>query len=283
MILIDLNQIMIANLMVQIGNHKNSLLDESMIRHMVLNSIRYNRKKFKDIYGELVICCDDTNLWRKSSFPYYKANRKKAREESELDWNLIFTSLNRIRDELKETFPYKVLQLRTAEADDVIGVIVHSLGTPLNSGEPILILSGDKDYIQLHKYGNVTQYDPVGKRFVTHSDPEFYLREHIIKGDKGDGVPNVLSPDNSLVLNTRQKTLTQGRMADLLAFKNMTTEVERNYARNKMMIDLSQIPKDLSAQILDEFHKEINKPRGKLMDYFIKHRLSQLLESIGDF
>ena len=145
MILVDFNQIMIANLMMQLGNHKNAEVDENMLRHMILNSIRSNRTKFMAEFGEIIICADDKNYWRRSAFPYYKASRRKSREDSELDWNAIFTALNKIREEIKTFFPYKVIQIDTAEADDIIGTIVHKEGTIMNSGEKILILSSDKD------------------------------------------------------------------------------------------------------------------------------------------
>ena len=192
-ILVDLNQVMIASLMAQLGTHRNAEVDENMIRHMVLNSLRFNRMKFKSEFGELIICADDRSYWRKDVFPYYKASRRKARDESELDWGCIFSALNKIRDELKEVFPYKVIQIDGCEADDVIGAIIHKEGKYLNSGENFLILSGDKDYIQLLKYANVKQYSPILKKWITHSNPEEYLFEHIIRGDAGDGVPNKYS------------------------------------------------------------------------------------------
>ena len=148
MILLDLNQVMISNLMMQIGNNRNNEIEEDLVRHMVLNSIRLYKGKFGKQYGELVICCDDKNYWRKQIFPYYKAHRKSDREKSPLDWNKIFTVLNTIRDELKESFPWRVLQIETAEADDIIGTLCHRFGKILKADddEPILILSGDKDF-----------------------------------------------------------------------------------------------------------------------------------------
>lgn len=283
MILVDLNQVMIANMMVQIGNHQNAQVDENMIRHMVLNSLRFNRKRFSADYGEFIICADDKNYWRRSYFPYYKASRKKARQESELDWNAIFSALNNVREELKTFFPYKVIQIDTAEADDIIGTIVHKEGTPLNTGEPILILSGDKDYIQLHKYANVTQWDPTRKRWIKHSDPEKYLSEHIIKGDVGDGVPNVLSPDNCLVIGQRQKPVTQKRLAMFEDINNLDETLKRNWARNKKLIDLSEVPEPVKEQILDAYSEENNKDRSQLFNYFIKNKLKFLMESIQDF
>ena len=283
MILVDLNQVMISNMMVQIGNHQNAQVDENMIRHMVLNSLRFNRQKFHADFGEFVICADDKNYWRREYFPYYKANRKKSRENSELDWNAIFNALNNVREELKTFFPYKVIQIDQAEADDIIGTIVHTEGTPLATGEPILILSGDKDYIQLHKYANVQQYDPTRKRWIKHSDPERYLFEHIIKGDSGDGVPNVLSADNSLVIGERQKAVTKKRLEMFEDINNLDEGLLRNWARNKKLIDLSEAPDTVKEKVLEKYHEENTKDRSQLFNYFIKNKLKYLMENISDF
>ena len=283
MILVDMNQVMIANMMMQIGNHQNAEIDVSMLRHMILNTLRANRKKFTAEFGELVICCDDTNYWRRQMYPYYKANRKKTRDKSEMDWNAIFQALNSIRDELKEFFPYKVIQVETCEADDIIGVITHEEGTELNMGEPILILSGDKDYIQLHKYANVKQYDPVRKRWISNANPEKYLAEHIIKGDAGDGIPNVLSVDNAFVMGIRQRPITQKRLAEWADINNMNDEVKRNYMRNKALIDLSEVPNGMKEEILSIWSEENGKDRSQLLNYFIKNKLRNLMECITEF
>lgn len=283
MILVDFNQIMIANLMMQLGNHKNAEVDENMLRHMILNSIRSNRTKFMAEFGEIIICADDKNYWRRSAFPYYKASRRKSREDSELDWNAIFTALNKIREEIKTFFPYKVIQIDTAEADDIIGTIVHKEGTIMNSGEKILILSSDKDYIQLHKYGNVSQYNPALKKYVKHSNPELYLLEHIIKGDAGDGVPNILSPDNCFVVGERQKPITQKRLNSFMDVASMSEEVLRNYKRNESMINLSLVPERIQEKILEKYEEVNAKNRSKLFNYFIANKLNNLMENITDF
>ena len=282
-ILVDLNQVMIANMMVQIGNHHNAEVDENMIRHMVLNTLRFNRMKFKEEFGELIICADDKNYWRRQAFPYYKAARRKTREESELDWTAIFNALNKVRQELKDVFPYKVIQIDGAEADDIIGTIAHHEGRELNTGEKFLILSGDKDYIQLHKYANIKQYNPVLKKWVTHSNPEQYLFEHVIKGDAGDGVPNILSPDNAFVMNIRQKPVTKKRLEEWIDINKMSSEVKRNYLRNKSLIDLSEIPEHLKNKILEAYSAENTKDRSQLLNFFIKNRLKLLTESLGEF
>lgn len=283
MILVDLNQVMISNMMMQIGNHQNAQVDENMLRHMILNTLRFNRQKFHKEFGELLITCDDKNYWRRQTFPYYKAGRKKARDASELDWNAIFTALNNIREELKVYFPYKVIQIESCEADDIIGTIVHKEGTLLNTGMPILVLSGDKDYVQLQKYANVKQYDPVRKRWIANSNPDQFLVEHILKGDPGDGVPNVLSADNSFVMNIRQRPITQKRIQEWTDINKMDSEVKRNYMRNKALIDLSEVPASLKETILKEYQAENPKDRSQLLNYFIKNKLRNLTESISEF
>lgn len=284
-ILVDYNQVILATLFVSIGNHTNAEIDENMIRHMFLNSLRSNRKKFTGDYGEMVICTDGKNSWRRDVFPYYKANRRKGREESELDWAELFRIINLLRDELIEYFPYKVLHFDRLEADDIIGVLGHHLGTELNTGsEKILILSGDKDYIQLQKYANIDQYNPVLKKWVRDPNPNKYLMEHILKGDGGDGVPNVLSADNSIVVGERQKALTAKRMELLMQGPDKMDELTKaRYFRNKMMIDLTETPQKFKDLVLEEYAKEKDFGRTKLFNYFVEKRLKNLLTDIQDF
>lgn len=283
MILMDFNQICISNLMANIGNHQNMEIDENMLRHMILNSIRAYRTKFGKEYGELIICTDDKNYWRRQLFPYYKAARRKAREESELDWNAIFQALNKIREEIKVFFPYKVIQIDTAEADDIIGTICHMNGSELNSGEPILILSSDKDYIQLHSYANVKQFDPIRKKWITHNNPKQYLTEHILKGDVGDGIPNILSPDNCLVLGERQKPMTQKRIDELSAGPIKNESIARNWSRNEQLVNLAHVPAHIKEQVAEKFNAPNTKDRSQLFNYFIDNRLKNLLDQIGEF
>jgi hypothetical protein len=284
-ILIDFNQVMLASLFASIGNHHNIDVDENLIRHMFLNSIRFNRKKFYEEFGEIIICADGKNSWRRDAYPYYKAARRKSREESELDWNHLFTIINTIRSELKEHFPYKVIHLDHCEADDVIGVIIHERGTELNIGaEQFLILSGDKDYIQLHKYANVKQYDPVRKKWIQNSDPDKYLREHILKGDIGDGVPNILSADNCIAVGERQKPMTAKRIEQFTANpESMDSLTQSRFHRNKLMIDLSEIPQKYKDQILEEYSKDKDIGRSHLFNYFIEKKLKNLITDIQDF
>ena len=283
MIIIDLNQVMISNFMAQIGNHTNVEVEESLLRHMILNSIRSYMQKFKSEYGEVVIACDDRRYWRREVFPYYKANRKKAREASEIDWNAVFESLNTIRDELKMFFPYRVIQAEGAEADDVIGTLVEKFG---NTSEKILILSGDKDFVQLQTYMNVKQYDPTRKRWVQSNDPSRFIKEHIMRGDTGDGVPNFLSPDNCFVIGERQKPLMQKKLDSWI---NLEPEqfcddrMLRNYHRNRQLIDLSCIPNEVKERVLALYDEQHDKNRQHLFNYFVDKKLKHLLEAINEF
>jgi 5'-3' exonuclease len=283
-IIVDLNQVMLSNLLMQLGNHTNAQIEENMVRHMILNSLRSYRTKFFSDFGELVIACDNTNYWRRKVFPYYKANRKKAQEKSEVDWKAVFECLNKIRAELKEYFPYRVIDIESAEADDIIATLVTSASFRSDCSE-VLILSGDKDFIQLHKYGNVKQYDPVRKKWITHTDPEQYLKEHILKGDAGDGVPNILSSDNCFVIGERQRPLTAKKIEHYLKLTptEMETAVARNYMRNKQLIDLDQTPEDIRVKVMESYHSQNDKDRSKLMNYFIANKLRNLTEHIGEF
>ena len=281
----DYSQVMLATLFANIGNHTNVEMSDDLIRHMFLVSLRHNRKKFTEEYGELVICCDGKNSWRREAFPYYKANRRTSREKSDLDWNELFRIMGDIRDEMAEHFPYKVIHIDRCEADDIIGVVCHEYGTELNTGsEKFLILSGDKDYIQLQKYANVVQYDPVRKKYITHNNPIEYLIEHVFKGDTGDGVPNILSPDNCLVIGERQKPMTAKRIALFKeSFDNMDETTLIRYHRNQMMIDLRETPDKYKEQILEAYNQEKSIGRTKLFNYFIQKKLKNLLTDIGDF
>lgn len=285
MILVDLNQVMLSNLLMQLGNHTNAQIEENMVRHMILNSIRSYRTKFSGEYGELVIACDNTNNWRKNYFPYYKANRKKNREASDLDWKAIFECLGKIRAELKEFFPYRVIDIETAEADDIIGALAKEFGSELNSGEKILILSADHDFIQLQKYANIKQYDPTRKKWITHEDPIRYLKEHILRGDSGDGVPNVLSSDNCFVVGERQRPLTAKKVEHYLKItpNEMETNIARNYFRNERLIDLEHTPDEIRLKVMESYNSQTNKDRSKLMNYFIANKLRNLVEHMGEF
>lgn len=279
---------MIANLSRQLGNHQNAELDEGMLRHMVLNSLRAIKQKFQD--DDVVIACDSRRSWRKDVFPYYKANRSKNRAKSELNWELIFDSFSNIIDELRVYFPYRVIQVERAEADDIIGTLVQEFGSEMPMGfdrKEITIVSGDKDFKQLQRYSNVKQWDHVGKRMLTCNNPEAFLREHILRGDSGDGVPNFLSDDDVLTVpGKRQKSMMEAKMDGYMKNYPDNPESEmllRNWKRNEQLIDLRFIPDDLRHKIMETYEREAGKGRSKLVNYFISKKLKNLHAYINDF
>lgn len=283
MIIMDLSQVMISNLMVQLGNHTNAELEEDLLRHMILNSIRAYNVKFKAQFGEMIIAADAGHNWRRQVFPYYKANRRKNREKSEINWTVVFETLNKVREELKEHFPYRVIHVDGAEADDIIGTIVQEYG---DTNEQILILSGDKDFVQLQRYMNVQQFDPVQKKWRKTNDPDRFIKEHIMRGDTGDGVPNFLSADDTFVIGSRQKPISQKKL-DLWLDQDPQTfcdeKMLRGYLRNQQLVDLNFIPADIKKEVLAQFEEQKGKGREKLFNYFIERRLKILLESINEF
>jgi hypothetical protein len=302
MILLDYSQIVIANVMM----NKNSM-SEDYVRHAVLNTIRIYHHKFSDEFGELVVCCDAKDNWRKDAFKYYKANRKTTRDNSDFDWPELYRILHKIREELSENFPYKVVYIDKAEADDVIATIVmdqaHKTERMLSEfprfpsatsieelfveKEPILILSSDKDFIQLQKYENVNQYSPLTKKFLNTDNPDNFLREHILRGDVSDGVPNFMSSDDTFVVaDKRQTPLSKKKVSvwsELEPDVFCEGEQLRNYRRNEMLIDLSKIPEWLQTNIAVEYDNQPKVGRTKLFNYFIKHKLKLLMEHINEF
>ena len=284
MILVDMNQVTLSNLMVQLGGNKN--VEPDFVRHMVLNSLRSYRSRFQGEYGELVLCYDNKTNWRRDYFPNYKFSRRKDRKQSKLDWNQIFDTLHMIRDELVEYFPYKVLEVENAEADDIIASVVFHIAKEPKNYEKVLILSSDKDFIQLQKYNFVTQYSPIQKQFVNGVDPTTYIKEHILKGDRSDGVPNFLSPDNTFVDELRQRPMSKRKIEtwiDLEPSDYCNEEMMRNYQRNRTLIDLSYIPDDIKEKCTQTFLDAPEGSRKHLLNYFNKKKLKSLMENIGDF
>ena len=281
MILLDYSQIALSNIIVQ------KLNDETMIRHMILNSIRMYNKRYREEYGQMVICADGMNTWRKEYFPEYKAHRKKARDNSEMDWTEIFRILHLVRDEIKENLPYKVLHMDGCEADDIIGTLTMQT-QEFGMHEPVMIVSSDKDFIQLQKFNNVKQFSPIQKKMVANENPRTYLWNHILRGDSGDGVPNVLSKDDTFVSESKQTPLRQTRIDDWIHNAErlrevMPEEIFRNYQRNKKLIDLSDIPEDIQKNIINTFNGQKPPMRMKVLNYLIKKRCTNLIEVVEEF
>ena len=285
MIIVDYSGIAIAAIFSQ---DRPEEIQEGLIRHMILNALRRYNVKFRDKYGEMIIACDNTS-WRKEVFSNYKAKRKTNRDESPLDWNHFFTLVNGIRDEIAEEMPYPVVHVDRAEADDVIATLVEST-QEFGKNEPVMIISSDKDFIQLHRYSNVEQFSPMKRGPLKVDDPVFYKFDHICRGDVSDGVPNVLSGDNTFVDGSRQSPMYAKKIKQWYeAYPNlcdegiMTQEQYRNYCRNKTVIDLDCIPLDLRENIINKYNNQKGKNNNKVLNYLITKRCNMLVESASEF
>ena len=283
MMIIDYNGIAIGSIITQ-----KLAIDEDLIRHMILNTIRMYNKKFRAEYGQVVIACDSSS-WRREYFPNYKFKRREGREDekSSIDWNEVFRIINGIREDLRDNFPYKVVHIDRCEADDIIGALVTDT-QEFGKHEPVMIVSADKDFIQLQKYNNVRQYSPMTKKFIEDKNPRAYIFEHVLKGDSSDGVPNVLSPDNTFVDGIRQSPVTQKKIAAWLEnAENLSTfmdsETYRNYCRNKKLIDQSEMPDDIRENIINTYEGTKATSKLKVLNYLIKKRCKLLIESVEEF
>jgi len=283
MILMDFSQIVMSGVHANFGRMRASEFNEDFFRHMVTNQIRANRKRFAE-YGELVICCDGRDYWRREIFPHYKAGRKKHREASKIPFDEIFKWLDQYKQDIRDYFPYKIVEVEHAEADDVIGVLTKRYAPH----EKIMIISNDGDFQQLHVYQNVQQYSSIQKKYIVCDDPKNYLLEHVIKaGD--DGIPNVLSdPDTFVTDGKRQKSVRKIKLEEWTQMpldkmcEDMGITPER-YMLNRQLIDLNMIPKNIVQKIVDEYENATVAHGSKLLTYFIKNKMAIMTDHISDF
>lgn len=268
---------------------------KSVIRHAVLSSILSNKKKFSSEYNEVVIASDGRNYWRKDIFPYYKASRKTDREASDIDWGFVFETLTEIREDIKANFPYRVLHIEGCEADDIIAVLCkwtqeNYIDDNVLFPEPkkTLIVSADKDFKQLHCYKNIRQYAPAFKKYV-ESPPNIdeFIVEHIIRGDRSDGIPSVLCPDNFFVdteKTGRAPSVTKAVVAKYSNRENLTDEEKKRYDRNEELVSFAKIPDYIEERILNEFTQDLVKNgRGKIFNFLVKNKMNLFFDQIEDF
>lgn len=282
--LLDYNQAMLTSV---IHSYNKVQVTEEFLYGSFLNRIREINKKYRNVYGDLVVCCEGMKSWRKDFFQFYKAKRKQARDDSYLDWPLILRVMNRFRDDLIENFPYSIMQIDEAEGDDIIAVLVKHF----HESEKILIFSGDGDFAQLHKYPNVAQYSPIAKKFLKFSNPDAELKEKIIRGDSGDGIPNILTKDNIFLLEgIKQNRISSAKIDNWMKQKPgdfcTTEEMSRNWIRNETLIDFDYIPAVVENKILSEYQVQLNRPRkGKdqILNFLINKGLTNFMSDLQDF
>ena len=275
-ILIDNNQIILSSIFTAAKTAQRED-DYGFIRHLVLNTYRKYLSKFRRDYGELIICNDSKNVWRKDFFPQYKKNRSERQKKSKFDWGKIFNELHTIREEMKDVFPYRFVQVERAEADDIIAVIAKNF----HHKEKIMIVSSDKDFQQLQRYPNVEQYSPSKKGILRCDDPYDFLLDHVVRGDSSDGVPNAISDDAVFVEGRRQTRLTNKKIEEL---KEVGFQQEDNFMeRNQKLIDLTMVPDYIEEETMRQMETEVSGDRSKILNYMMKYRLRSLIDNLEDF
>ena len=295
MILIDYSQVALATILTFQRELRGTESEvKNLIRHVTLSTIKSYKKKYGKEYGQIVIATDGRKYWRKEVFEYYKASRKKAREASDLDWKLIFDTLSELRDDLEKYFPYKVIHVERAEADDIIAVMTKWVQENeliqeglMEEPQKVLILSSDKDFKQLQAEWNVKQWSPMQKKYVTASKSEIrdWMIEHIVKGDAGDGVPNIFSKDDVFVVGERQKVVSAKRLAEFIEKGKdacRSDDEKRNWDRNEKLVNFSHIPADVENEIVQCYlNSKPNKDKMAIMNYLIEKRCRLLLDELS--
>ena len=287
MILLDFSSIAMSAMFPRIEEFDE---DRNLIRHTMINIIRKYNADYRDDFGETIVCMDAANSWRREYFKPYKANRRKNRNNSIHDWDGIFKMINQVRDDIIQYSPFKCIWVDTCEADDCIGTIVEKTSGPEDcEPEPTLIVSPDGDFKQLQKYPNVKQWSNIQKKWVKSDDPEVELFEKICKGDTGDGVPNVLSDDDTLVEGRRQTPLSKKKMNAIIQDLDegellYAASWYRNYQRNQTLIDLTKTPDELKTKIINNFEEQDPwKNKSKVFPYLVSKRMNKLIESVQEF
>lgn len=290
MILLDTNQLFLASYFVH--RRFEDQVNEKLLRHLFLNTIRLYRNMFKDEYGEVVLCLESSNCWRKQYFPHYKAARKLKRDDSH-DWKTVFECFENYLKEINEVFPWMQVRVPESEADDIIAVVCQKF----HCDEKIMIVSNDKDFLQLQRYPAIKQFSPIKKELLVCTEPKNFLLEHILKGDTSDGVPNILSDDDVFIDETkRQKPLGKKKMQEFIS-KGHFAEL-KNWERNQTLVDFSRIPDRMREEIVRSYkneksHREnqrqeiLNSPGNSMFTrvstYFTGKELYELVDKIGDF
>lgn len=272
----------------------------NILRHTILNTLLSDKSKFGPEYGQIVMAVDAREYWRREYFPQYKGARKKKREESKTDWKSIFDISSQLRAEFKEFFPYKFVEVPLTEGDDIIAVLSkysqnHELKTVgLFDDEPqrVLIKSNDGDFAQLHKYKNVRQWNPILKKYVKPSDKHALLLK-CLSGDEGDGIPNIKTHDNFFMeeVRGRQASITQKIKDAAVAQFDADHPIvfcdqimDRNYSRNRNLIDFDFIPAEIESKIIDTYlTTEPARDKGKIFNYLIANRCKLLMGRVQEF
>jgi 5'-3' exonuclease len=279
LLLIDFNNLVFRTLFAKdVEIHSESPLLQ-LWKIMVFDSV-YNAFTYNDKIDEIVLAIDAKRQWRKAYYPRYKENRKKNRDKSGLDWTFLFKVINQYIADIKHHMPFKVMQVRSAEADDIIGTLVLNLKTNC------VITSNDEDYKQLIS-PKVKLWNPSKRKYVKCDDPKKFLTMKCLMGQSKDDIPNVKTPNDwgqtaetfdkrkpGLGPVTAEKIIAEG-VDDWLE----ENDLKDRFKRNRILIDFEKIPHTIQDRTLDQYYDYNFPPPENMYKFFEKFEMRNYLEN----
>jgi len=260
------------------------------VRHVAFSNILMYKKKYHKTHGTPVICVDSKPYWRELVFQHYKKNRDDSRDKSKIDWKMFSKSFKQVIEDMHGHLPYPIIDVSRCEGDDVICVLTQYAHA---RKDPVMIISSDKDMIQLQSmYSQVKQYSPAIGKLLSSSGSDYDILTHIIKGDASDGIPNIFSPDDIFInrAGRRQKVVTKKMLEEVhalddpLEWKRLNKDEVAKFKRNKLLIDATMIPERLKTRIIETYESELAKKKpNRMRSFCITNRMGTLLESTQAF
>lgn len=292
-LLVDFNNLLFRTLYVREVYIQSEIPDFQLWRFLVYDSIYSCIKRFR--ISEVVLAVDDKVSWRRSYFPRYKESRKKQRDKSDVDFKIVFSVINKFIRELKHSMPFKIIKVRSAEADDVIGILALEFGN-------CIVSSNDEDFMQLVGEKDNRLWNPSNQKFsefpininkdkkgtpVMCKSKEEFLNYKILMGQPKDDIFNIKTPTN-----WGKTPETEGKRKPgfgvISAQKVMKAgvhewiekeQLEDRYKRNSVLIDFHRIPNVINNRIGDVYNNHTYPPPENIYKFFKEFQMRYFLEN----
>lgn len=274
-LLIDFSHLSIRNLFADREIINNPNPEFNLHRHQLITSLLFLIKKFNP--NEVVLGIDNKLNWRKKLYTDYKAHRKAKRDQDVFPWDAYYTYLEELIQDIKDNFPFKVIEQRYAECDDIIAILCKY--SPF-SGENIVVTS-DKDFVQLLSLPHVKIYDPIKRKFMEEKQPKIFLEAKILMGDKSDNIPAIKPRVGE---KTAWKLANNKDELDALLHDAESGKAYRkNYKLNRILIDFNSIPDVIKTKVLKQYDiYEMNEFGSlALTRFFKKLKLKKLASDVA--
>ena len=103
------------------------------------------------------------------------------------------------------------------------------------------------------------------------------LQDKIIRGDPGDGIPNIKSPDDQFMNPLRKQPSITKKFIDSAIMAKFDPTVfclneseQINYARNKLLVDFNSIPDEMQELIVQEYRNAVPADIFNICFIFLK-------------